>query len=415
MRDIDLYRHLLGLVAPWTVKRVALDVKEQRVDVWVEHEEGRKWSCPACERELPLYDHSEERSWRHLDSCQFLTFLHARPPRVDCPEHGARQVLLPWSDPRARFTALFERLAIDVLLEASVLAATRILRISWDEAWYLIERAVRRGRAAKPTRVHARLGVDEKSFAKRQRYATVVCDVEEGTVEYVEEGRRKASLDPYFRSLTSEQRRGIETVAMDMWEPYVQSVREHVPEGEGRIVYDRFHVMGHMSRAVDQVRRRENRELVTYGLELLKGTKFLWLYAEENVPEGQQARFEELKRMDLKTARAWGLKENLRRLWEHVTSAGAMGHWKRWFAWAIRSKLAPVIEVARMIERRLQGVITNFYAHPITNAVSEGLNSKIQRFKQLACGFRNFDHFRIAIFFHCGGLQLYPVTHGIPG
>ena len=119
--------------------------------------------------------------------------------------------------------------------------------------------------------------------------------------------------------------------------------------------------------------------------------------------------------MDLKTARAWGLKENLRRLWEHLTLRGARQHWKRWFAWAIRSKLAPVIEVARMIERRLEGVITNFYEHPITNAVSEGLNSKIQKFKQVACGFRNFEHFRTAIFFHCGGLQLYPVTHGIPG
>ena len=415
MRDVELYRHLLGVEKPWTVKTVALDVKAQRVDVWVEHEEAGKWPCPACDRMLSLYDHSEERSWRHLDSCQFLTFLHARPPRVECPEHGVRQVSLPWTDPRARFTALFERLAIDVLLEASVLAATRILRISWDEAWYLIERAVRRGQLAKRPGVHARIGVDEKSFAKRQRYFTVVCDVEEGTVEYVEEGRRKASLDRYFRSLTLEQLRGIECVAMDMWEPYVQSVREYLPEGDKRIVYDRFHVMGHMNEALDRVRRGENRELLEYELEVLKGTKHLWLYGKENVPEGQRARFEELKRLDLKTGRAWALKENLRRLWQHFTARGALAHWKRWFSWAIRSKLGPVIEVARMIERRLEGVITNFYAHPITNAVSEGLNSKIQRFKMLACGFRNPEHFRTAIFFHCGGLQLYPATHGIPG
>src|SRR5881397_734973 len=241
MRDIELYRHLLGLEQPWTVTKVALDVKEQRVDVWVDHAEGLKWPCPACDRKLSFYDHPEERAWRHLDSCQFQTLLHARPPRVECSEHGVRQVSLPWADPRARFTALFERFAIDVLLEASVLAATRILRISWDEAWYLIERAVRRGQLAKAPRIHARIGVDEKAFAKRQRYATIVCDVEGGTVESVEKERRKESLDAYFRSLTPEQLQGIEVVAMDMWEAFVQSVREHLPEGERRIVFDRFH------------------------------------------------------------------------------------------------------------------------------------------------------------------------------
>ena len=414
MRDIELYRHLLGLEQPWTVTKVALDVKEQRVDVWVDHAEGLKWPCPACACKLPLYDHSEERAWRHLDSCQYQTLLHARPPRVECSEHGVRQVALPWAEPRARFTALFERLAIDVVLETSIEAATRILRISWDEAWYLLERAVRRGLLARKPRVRPHLGVDEKSFAKRCRYATIVSDLEEGEVVYVERDRKKESLDGYFTSLTPEEREGIEAVAMDMWEPYVQSVRGHVPRGEERVVFDRFHVMGHMNEAVDQVRRRENEELRETGESTLTGTKHLWLYARENLPARHEERLAELRRADLKTARAWGLKENLRRLWEFMHPSSAWRHWREWFGWAIRSKLAPVLKVARMIRSHLRGVM-NFYDHPITNAVSEGLNSKIQKFKQVACGFRNFDHFRTAIFFHCGGLHLYPVTHGIPG
>src|SRR5439155_2808811 len=123
--------------------------KEQRVDVWTEHAADERWPCPECGGGLPLYDHSEERTWRHLDSCQFMTYLHARPPRVECPAHGVRQVRLPWAEPRSRFTALFERLAIDVLKETDVLGATRILRVSWDEAWHLMERAVKRGLLAK--------------------------------------------------------------------------------------------------------------------------------------------------------------------------------------------------------------------------------------------------------------------------
>lgn len=115
MRDVELYRHLLGLETPWTVRSVELNVPGQRVDVWAGHAEDIRWPCPECGAMGGLYDHSEERVWRHLDSCQFMTYLHAQPPRVECPAHGVRQVRLPWAEVRARFTALFERLAIDVL------------------------------------------------------------------------------------------------------------------------------------------------------------------------------------------------------------------------------------------------------------------------------------------------------------
>ena len=145
MRDTELYRHLLGVGDPWFVSEVQLDVKEQRVDVWVEHPKGLQWPCPECGAEGTLHDHAEERVWRHLDSCQFQTFLHARPPRVVCPEHGVRQVQLPWAKPHARFTLLFERFAIEVLRHTTIQAGKMILRISWDEAWHVMERAVQRG------------------------------------------------------------------------------------------------------------------------------------------------------------------------------------------------------------------------------------------------------------------------------
>lgn len=135
MQDTALYQYLLGLQSPWTVSRVNLDANRQCVDVWAEHPEEATWVCPHCAKTLPLYDHAEERTWRHLDSCQFQTHLHARIPRVACREHGVVQVTVPWAEPRSRFTLLFERLAIDVLRQCDVSGATRILGISWDEAW----------------------------------------------------------------------------------------------------------------------------------------------------------------------------------------------------------------------------------------------------------------------------------------
>jgi transposase len=240
VRDTELYRHLLGLTSPWTVSRVELSVTEAKVDVWVDHPKRTRWHCPECDRELACYDHAEERAWRHLDSCQFLTYLHARPPRVDCADHGVRQVALPWAEPHSRFTALFERLAIDVLNECDISGASELLRLSWDEAWHLMERAVARGQARKTRRVPQLMGVDEKAAAKGHNYLTVVCDLERGCVEYIADDRRQSSLDGYFEPFSDEERAQIKAVAMDMWDPYINSVTEHLPEPEGKIVFDRL-------------------------------------------------------------------------------------------------------------------------------------------------------------------------------
>lgn len=409
MRDTELYRHLLGLETPWTVNRVELKLKEQRVDVWAEHAEGRQWPCPECGAELPVYDHAPERSWRHLDSCQFMTYLHARPPRVSCPKDGVRQVKLPWAEPKSRFTALFERFAIDVLRETDVKGAAQLLRISWDEAWHLMQRAVERGMAAKPPRALRRLGVDEKAIAKGHKYFTLVTNLDTGNVEYVGEDRKTESLNAFFVSLSAEQREQIEALAMDMWEPYVLSTQLYVPGAAEKIVFDRFHIMQHIGRAVDTVRKQEHKELRAAGDETLSKSKYLWLYSYENIPEQHQARFEVLRRIELKTGRAWAIKESLRHLWDYVYPAWGKRYWDRWYFWATHSRLTPVIKAAKTIHRHIDNVLT-FFKHRITNAVSEGMNSKIQTIKKRAYGYRNKDNFKTAIYFHCGGLDLYPAS-----
>ena len=410
MRDTELYRHLLGLEAPWRVSRVELSVEGERVDVWADHPRGTRWACPECGLELPTYDHAEERAWRHLDSCGFLTYLHARPPRVECPEHGVRQTRLPWAEPMSRFTILFERLAVDVLKECDVLGAARLLRTSWDETWHLMERAVARGLAVKEPGAPARIGVDEKSAGRGQDYITVVADLDRATVEYIADERRQASLDGYFDQLSPEQLAGIEAVAMDMWEPYATSTRAHLDDADAKIVFDRFHVMGYLGKAVDTVRKQENRALAAQGDKSLAGSKYLWLYSAENLPERHRGRFSTLRDTDLKTARAWAIKESMRHFWEYHRKGWARRHWKSWYFWATHSRLEPVIEAARTLKRHETGLLS-FFAHRVTNAAAEGLNARIQAIRVSARGYRNRQHFKTAIYFHCGGLALHPQTH----
>jgi transposase len=412
MDSVELYRQLLGLMTPWTVERVELDVAKRRVEVHVGHAAGQRFGCPECGRELGVYDHQAEREWRHLDSCQFLTYLYARPPRVSCPEHGVRQVGLPWAQAGSRFTNLFETLAIDVLLAANVKKAAEILRVSWDEAWHIMERAVMRGRMAKAAQMPRQLGVDEKAIAKGHRYMTLVCDLEEATVEYVGEDRKETSLAAYFKVFPRESREGIEAICLDMWPAYINACRANVPGAEDKMVFDRFHIMRHVLEAVDKVRKREHKALMKAGDDTLSKSKYLWLTNPQNMTDKARDRFDELKTLELKTGRAWALKEALRALWAYHSGAWAMKFWKRWYFWATHSRLAPIIEAARLIARHLPNVLT-YFTHRITNAVAEGLNSKIATVQKRACGYRNPNNFKIAVYFHCGGLNLYPaaVTH----
>jgi transposase len=409
MQDTKLFETILGLRPPWHISRVVLDTKEQRVDLWAEHSAQARWPCPVCQQELACRDHAEERTWRHLDTCQFQTYLHACVPRVECPTHGVRQVAVPWAEARARFTALMERLVIDVILQCSTLSgACRLLRVSWDEARGVMARAVARGQARKKARCMRYVGVDEKAFRKGHSYHTVVCDLERATVEFVAEDRRVESLAPFYSSLTPEQREAIEAVAMDMWDPYIRATREELDRGEERIVFDRFHVMRDMTTAVDMVRKQEPRSLRRKGdTSVLTGTKYLWLYSAERLPARYAETFKQLKALNLKVGRAWSIKEALRTLWSYRQVSAARRFFSRWYGWARRSRLEPIRRVAATLKRHVEGLL-RYCRHPITNGVAEGLNSKIMTIKRKACGFRNPKHFTTAIYFHCGGLDLYP-------
>jgi transposase len=205
------------------------------------------------------------------------------------------------------------------------------------------------------------------------------------TVEYIGDDRKQTSLDAYYQSLSQKQLAGIEAVAMDMWDPFIASTVAHVPNGQSKIVFDRFHVMKHMTDAVDQVRKEEHRLLQAGGDETLKGTKYLWLFSEENLPERSRERFAALRARHLKTGRAWAIKESLRDLWDYRRKGWALRHWKHWYFWATHSRLKPVVKVARMIQGHLDNVLT-YFDHRITNATSEGLNSKIQTIKKTPMG-----------------------------
>lgn len=410
MQDRDLYAAILGIRTPWSVKRVDLKLTEGEVHVFLEHVADVQWPCPECDALCPLYDHQPERKWRHLDTCQFKTILHAEPPRSRCNEHGARAVKLPWAETNSRFTALFEGIAIEWLKVASQKAVADQLSLSWDEVHAIQERAVKRGLARRRAESVQHIGVDEKSFTCGHRYFTLVNDLDRGRVLFVAENREESSLDAFWSALSQEQIESVHAVAMDMWDPYVNSTRRHLPGAERKIVFDKFHIAKHLGEAVDLVRRRENKQLKAAGDDRLAGTRYDWLRHPARMEPEDRRQFAALRDSNLKTARAWALKEAMMAFFEYIYERPARKHFRWWHNWAVRSRLAPIVDKAQMIKRRFENIVT-YLKHRITNAASESINSKVQWVKYTARGFRSKANFVTAIYFHCGGLDLAPETH----
>lgn len=406
MRDKDLYQQILGIGVPWRVADVVLDVTGGSVTVHVEREPGGELACPECGRACSGYDH-RLRQWRHLDTCQFQTIVAARLPRVQCPEHGVRQIGVPWAEPGSGFTAMFESLVIDWLREASTAAVARLMDLSWSAVDSIMQRAVARGLKRREASAPQRLCVDETSFRKRHQYVTVVSDPNTGHVVHVAEDRTKQSLKNYYETLSEEQKSAIQSVSMDMWPAYIGATVACVPGAKQKIAFDKFHVAKYLGEAVDRVRRGEHRALMGVGDETLKGSKYFWLRNPENMDPDKWIDFKTLRESALKTARAWSIKETAMGLWHYTRRGWAEQAWRKWLSWAQRSRLEPVKRVAQMIAKHLWGII-NAIVMGVDNGGAESINSRIKMVKTRARGFRNKTRFRHAIYFYLGGLDLHP-------
>lgn len=406
MRDKDLYAQILGIKDPWQVTGVELGLSEGEVTVHIEQEKGTNQYCPTCGMVSPGYD-TRTRKWRHLDTCQYKTILVADVPRVRCKQHGVVTVSVPWAEPGSGFTAMFEALVIDWLKEASTAAVSRLMGLSWNAIDGIMQRAVKRGLSRREHLSMTQIGVDETAFKKRHDYVTIVSDQVEGAVLFVGEDRKKATLKGWYESLTDEQREAIESISMDMWPAFINATLESLPDADKKIAFDKFHVAKYLGDAVDKVRRQEHKALMAEGYEDLKGSKYDWLTNSKNMTRQQKQGFKALRDSTLKTARAWAIKELAMSLWHYVSKTWARKGWEQWLSWAVRCRLDPIKEVAKTIKQHLWGIL-NAVVLKVSNGPAEGLNSRIKMIKVRSRGFRNKERFANAIYFHLGGLDLYP-------
>lgn len=402
------YQPIPGDTSPWVVDEVRLDVEHLVNEVRLKVKPDAIRACPRCHGRMHIKEWRTRRR-RHMDTCQFKTILEAAVPLVACPEHGARTVQVPWAEGSGRFTLFFERFAVQVLEACPAARAAGLLKITWDEADGIRQRAVRRERARRQITGLEHVCVDEKAVGRGQDHVTVVTGVVGGEpcVLRVGDGRDEAALDGFREWLGPEACARIKAVSMDMSRPCRNPARRYCPDAD--LIFDPFHMMKMLNKAVDEVRRQEVVTGTGVERESLKQTRQMRLWGEENLPGRHAARFEALKDSTLKTARAWRLKELWRTFKRCPDVDDAHAFFPKWHVLVMRSKLEAVKKVTRTFKARLAGIVTLF-KHGFRNAPAGGVNSRIPLLMQKSCGYRNRERLKTDILFHFGGLDMDPLS-----
>lgn len=399
----ELFEHVLNFGPDWQVTKVEVDDKSRRMDVHVEFI-GSKALCPDSGELLPVYDHREQRRWRHLNMMQYQTWIVCSLPRVTNSEGNVKTVKAPWADINQRFTFWFEAMAIELAqLTKSPTKTAEFLDSSYDVIAGIIGRAVRRGlerRNAEDLCVDA-LAIDEKAFRAGHHYITIISCPATGRVWDVGLGRKQSDTEELLQGL--DKKIGLDhvrAVSIDMWKAYINAVQATLPGAS--IIHDKFHIIAWLNKALDQVRRAEVKTQ-----PVLKKTRYTWLKNIENHTAKQADSFQQISQLNLKTSQAWLIKENFKGVYEQQSPIEGFYYFTQWAEDVSRKAIDACQKVATMFTNHLMGIL-NYISYPITNSRAEQVNSKIQQLKSISKGYRNFDNFRNAILFYFGKLDVYP-------
>ena len=392
-----------------SIVRKTLGVKDHRV-VQVQMKDGeimveldrcrrRRLICSGCGKRCRYRDRLPVRRWRHVALWGIPVTLVYRPSRASCPACWICVEWIPWSLGKSPLSRqLIHTLAVYSRLLSWDAVAT-LFEVSWSTVASAVRSAVAYGLVHRSTEGIRFIGIDEVSRRRGHHYVTNVYDLETKRLLWSGEGRKEETLRAFFDEWGEERTARLEGVCCDMWKPYITVLQERCPQAV--LVFDKFHIIRHLMEAVDAVRKMETRTLREGDSDLLKGTRYIWLKNPWNLTEKQNQRLGDLMKANLKTFKAYLLKELFRRLWEYKRKIYAYRYLKKWFWWATHSRLQPLRDFAWMLRRHEDGILA-YFTIPLTNASVEAMNNKAKQVSHRAFGFRTAKTY-IDNLYHCLG------------
>lgn len=403
MESTDLFTIALGLRAPWEVDEIRFEPEKGEIHFDLVCR-AKRLMCPCCGlEEQPIHDRLK-RTWQHLHFFEYLAFLHAELPRVNCGGCGkTTQVAVPWARPGSGFTLLMDALVLTLAKKLPVSEIAALFGVSAGRIWKALDTHVAAARAKESHTNVTRIGVDEKHVGRSLGYLTLFHDAAQRRVLFGTAGRNAQTFEAFKADLLAHggQVEAIEAVSMDLSKAYQAGAAQVFPEAKQ--CFDAFHVSKLVHEALDTVRRVEVK-----GVSDLKGIRWGALKSPEDWTRKQIDDMHWLQRSGLKTARAWRMKERFKDIHRRASQGEAAEPlYRRWISWARRSRLEPFKQLGKTLKAHLPGILAA-YERGMSNAAAESINSQVQAAIVRARGFRNLRHLLNIIYLTTGKLNHLP-------
>lgn len=395
-----LFEAALGITEPWYIEGVDFDAVKRTLTIRIDFVAGSRFPVAGAEGAHPVHD-TQSKRYRHLNFFQHECFLEVRTPRVKLPEGRVVQVEPAWAGKLAGFTLLFEALVLALAQQMPFAAVARLVGESWHRVHAICARYVELAVAEADLSGVTTLAIDETSYRRGHNYLTLAADAEERKVVFVTEGRDADTISRLADHLVEHQAspKQIASVSIDMSPAFIKGVVEQLPNA--RITFDKFHVIAHASRAVDQTRRLEQKTDPA-----LKGLRWALLKDRERLPASQRADLDALitQVTTKRTARAWLYREQLREILDRKQINVVSSLLAQWCTNVMRSKVEPMKEVAKLIRNHFDGIVAWAQTRQ-TNGFLEALNGLFQAAKRKARGYTRFATMRTVLFLIAGKLN----------
>jgi len=361
--------------------------------------------CPICMRRGKILRTLEKpRVWRDIPVCGRLVFFVYCPREITCRVHGRLQEDIPWAASHSRVTYRFE---YSLLINCSIMtqkAAAQLLKVSTSTISDLLHRIITRTRKGHKIRGLKMIGIDEISYCKGHKYATIVYDLERSCVVWVGKGKARETIDTFFReNLSRFQRKRIVAACCDMSETFIGAIEKWCPKAT--LILDRFHIVKALNEAVDEVRKMEWRKADKSGRKALKGLRWLLYRHSRKRSDKDIETIKILQTSNRRIHRALILKDEFEQFWDFKDQDDAGDFLDAWCKTASRSRLRSIKKFVATVRKHKHRLVP-FVEHRLTNAISEGLNRIIKIIKNRASGFRTLDAFSDLIFLTVGDLDI---------
>lgn len=383
------------------------------IEVSVRPRVGSAAICSGCQKPAPGYDHLPQRRIEFIPLYGFLVFFLYAMRRVSCKSCGIVVEQVPWASGKHHLTKTYMQFLANWARKLSWQETAETFHASWDKVCHSVEYVVKWGlehRVLGPIRA---IGVDEIQYAKGQKYLTLVYQIDAGAIRLLWMGKERTmeSFRGFFAMIGPELSSKIEFVCSDMWKPYLQVIRQMCSQALN--ILDRFHVVAKMNDALDDVRADETRQMARDGHEpLLRKSRWCVLKRKENLTPKQKIRLRDLLRYNLKTVRAYLLKEDFQQFWEYNSVTWAGNFLDFWCGQAMRSRIEPMKKIARMLRTHRELLLNYFKAKKLySSGIIEGLNNKAKVTMRKSYGFRTYRILELALYHSLGKLPEPPLTH----